>query len=187
MEIVGQPQLGCITLGTPGMGVSLAVKTASFTADVRLFLAPRLSEQLDPILVQDVSNRIGRVTAVSQSLFESLQIGDRIQVGGELIGAHSAVKIAANCDMPAVTGQLTDVVDMVDGAVKCDMKMFIPRSDNPAMQELPVAQGNSNDTVAFENRSNLGVVEFTLMRNQLAAIRMTCDQWPMVKTQSLPE
>ena len=83
-------------------------------------LPPRLSKHSQPVAVHDRFDiRLG-VTPFSEQGWNLLQVSNRVQISGRLLAAESAIQIAADGRVPSVSGQLANVVDVIDHVFKTD-------------------------------------------------------------------
>ena len=84
------------------------------TTVLKHVLSPSLSEQAQPVAVHDLFHVGRRVATVFQQRDKGSEIGDSIQVGGSLFGAVATVQVAADPHMLGTSGQLTDVIEVID-------------------------------------------------------------------------
>ena len=65
-----------------------------------------------------------RVSALSQDVRQFLKISNCIDVMGGLLGPKFPIKIAADGSMPGISGQLTDVVNMISYILQVNYTVF---------------------------------------------------------------
>ena len=59
-----------------------------------------------------------RVATALEHVDESLQVGNRVEVGRKLVGADTSVEVAADADVLSIACQLANVNDVVDEIVE---------------------------------------------------------------------
>src|SRR3954447_21804012 len=79
-----------------------------------------LSKETQPIVVEDGVDVGAAVTAAVEDVGQLLQVGDRVEVAGGLLGAEAAVQVRADAAVQRGAGELADVVDVVGGGVEAD-------------------------------------------------------------------
>src|SRR5262249_47585422 len=77
-------------------------------------------EEAQPVAVKDGGDVGGRVAAGLKKGGKFLQIGDGIELGGDLFGPEAAVEVGSDGDVIAVAGDLADVVNVVGDVVERD-------------------------------------------------------------------
>src|SRR5205823_14157576 len=112
------------------------------------------------------------VASASEDGLEFLQIGNRFQIRGALLSSKSAVQIAANADVPAVAGQLTDMIDVIHDIRQRDrLARRLPAL--PAGIEHPGIQSCADHRITLNEKFDLLIRESAITRNQRAAAIVT--------------
>ena len=123
-----------------------------------------------------------RITSSLQNRHQGLKIAVAIEIGWRLFAAVTAIEIRTESNMSNGTGKLTDVVDLVDGTFqRGDWFCFAP--NQPVLQHNDI-HGDAENTIPFDDESNLVVAELTLpvanssgvlMAGMHPALEMFCD------------
>ncbi len=115
-----------------------------------------------------------------------MEIGDRVQPDGRLLGAVAAVEVAADADVPAIARQLADVVDVVRDRVQTD---DLPRiaADLPSGVKHPGVQGHADDRAAPQQPLDLLVGKLAVTGHQRPAVVVAGHHRPPKAIQGLEE
>ena len=89
--------------------------------------------------------------------------------------------------MQVVTGDLADMVDVIDGPIEHHAQVPVVAQAFPFVLQLPVPQRDADHSVALEQGLDLVVVEFSLVRDQRAAVGMAGQHRSVVVVQAFPE
>lgn len=89
-----------------------------------------------------------------------MEVAEAIEVAGCLFDSVAAVEIAADADVAGVSGQLTDDVNVFDGAFHADQSLA--GSPDVTRLEHDDIEGDPDDSVTFDDGAVLFVGELTL-------------------------
>ena len=151
-----------------------------------LGLCPGLPEDPQEIAVKD-STEVGiGVAATFENTINVLQIGDGVEVERALLSPESAIKVAADSDVPCVSGELTDVVNMVGDVGNRHSRRFRGRGAfDPAGDHHPGIEDGTEDGIPLDEETDLFVAELPGVINERPAIRVTRPNGSGVNVQSL--
>ena len=107
-----------------------------------------------------------------------LQVGNRLEVAGRLLGSVATVEVGADGDVPRVAGDLADVVDVVDDAGDCD-QVARRLQPNVAGMEHPVVERRADDPAALDDEADLVVGELTVAGDERAAVVVAGEDRPV--------
>jgi len=112
------------------------------------------------------------IAAPSKQVRNSLQIRNRVQFARRLLGAETAIQIAADPAVPRVAGQLADVIDVVDEALHADQRI-VDFTRDIIREKHPGIEGGADHRVAGQQRLNLPVGKLAVTWPQGTAVVMT--------------
>ena len=70
--------------------------------------------------MQNPADLFGGIPAAFKNPLEGLQIGDAVEVHWSLFGSESSVEIAADSYVVGISGELTDVIDVIADVLDFD-------------------------------------------------------------------
>ena len=117
-------------------------------------------EKSHPVAVKESMDiRLGE-TSTLHDWDQGLKVSVSIEICWRLLEAVTTVKIRSDSYVSNGSGQLTDVVDLIDSSLQRDNRLGY--ASHESVLEHDDIHGNTEDPVSFDNESNLLVAELTL-------------------------
>jgi len=167
-------------------GASEASRNASFW--ISGLSRPVLSQESQKIPVHDAFDIVAGVAAAGQHVGKFAEVGDGLEVGRALFAAETAVEVGADPDMAGVTGELADVVDVVDLVFESHAEgLGTGLADFPAGHDHPGVEDRAEDGAAVEEGLDLLVAELASVGDEGSAVLVAGPDGAVEVVEGFPE
>src|SRR5258706_7616718 len=126
------------------------------------------------------------VSTLAEDLLKVLQIRDGIEVRRGLFASKAAIQVASDSYMAAVSGKLTNMVDVIYYMDKAD-RFVILFAAHPARADHPIIECRADHSVTVNDRAYLWIIELSLMRDKRPAVIVAGKHGSIETIQRLPK
>jgi len=162
----------------------------TWTSRLRLDLrsAQGVPQEAEKIAVHDGCLIGGVEPGSAQQCAKALEIRNGFQILRRLLEPEPAIQVRPDAHTMGVASQLAEVVNVGDDLFQPQIRILWCRLiANPVRNHHPGVQCHAHDRAACDQRSDLFVVQLTVVRNQRATVGMTSPYRPLEYRQCLPK